>query len=280
MGRVLLYVPTYANAMLDQCKASIEAQQYDGELVIQYGRHNKGKNKRERLLSNQRNARTETLDGNYDALLLVEHDMQIPPGAVQTLDSTDAPVVYGIYLFRHKTYTLNAFRYDNDRNIGMTLANYPQELEAARRRGWARVSGTGLGCTLIRRPVLEQFDFRVTDDDPYADLVLSRDCLHSGVPMVARFDVPCLHYCPEDHIWLDPTGGPMGPTIKVTALQDVNVAPHGVLTHLEAGEQYELPTDEVFDYVRAGFVEVVEAPKPKAAPKRTPRKRTPKAKAN
>jgi hypothetical protein len=268
MGRVLLYVPTYANAMLVQCKTSIEAQEYNGELVIQYGRHNKGKNKRERLLSNQRNARRQTLEGDYDALLLVEHDMQIPPTTVQMLDNTDAPVVYGVYLFRHKTYTLNAFRYDNDRNIGMTLANYPQELEAARRRGQVRVSGTGLGCTLIRRSVLEQFDFRVTDDDPYADLVLSRDCLHAGILQVARLDVPCLHYCPDDDRWLNPEGRTMA-TTKVTALQKVNVAPDGVMIQMVAGEQYDVPAAAVDDLVRAGFVQVVEAPKPK----RTPRKR-------
>jgi hypothetical protein len=276
MQRVLLYVPTYADALLPETVASVEAQVFDGTLTVEYGQHNVGETARERILANQRNARRMVLDGDYDALMFVEHDMSIPANAVQRLADTDAPVVYGVYLFRHRSYMLNAFRYENDRNLGMSLMNYPDDLATAREAGIWPVSGTGFGCTFIRRDVLKQIDFRCGEDGPHADMIFSRDCLQAGIRQVARFDVPCLHYCPEAGKWLNPEGDALGTLTEVEALQAVNIAPRGVLHRLEVGKRYELPTDTVGDYVRAGFVVVIEPPKSKAAPKR---KRTTKAKA-
>ena len=279
---VLVYVPTYADAMMPETLSSIDAQDWDG-LTVEIGRHNPhGSDKSANLLAQQQRARTMTLDGGYDALVFVEHDMQVPAHGIRTLYETDAPVVYGVYLFRHKQYMLNAFRYDNDRNIGMSLMQYPMEWEQAKKAGQWQVSGVGFGCTLIRREVLEGIPFRLTPDDPYADMVFARDCLHNQIKQVARFDVPCLHWCHETNVWLDVGRHTLGALSKVKALQDVNVAPRGVLHRLEAGNEYELPQEFVLDYERAGFVELIaetiaDEPKPKPTPKPAKvTKRTPK----
>lgn len=55
-------------------------------------------------------------------------------------------------------------------------------------------------------------------------------------------------------------------TTEVRALQNVNIAPHGVQMHLEKGEKYAIPTDTVDDYVRGRYVEVVATKK--AAPRK------------
>ena len=282
---VLVYVPTYGDAMMPETLASIKAQDF-GDMTIEIGRHNPhGGDKSANLLAQQDRARTMTLENEHDALVFVEHDMRIPEHAIRTMHKTRAPVVYGIYLFRHKQFMLNAFRYDNDRNIGMSLMQYQMELEQAKAAKQWRVSGVGFGCTLIRREVLEQIPFRLTPDDPYADMVFARDCLNNKVKQVARFDVPCLHYCEDTNLWLDPGRHMLGKLVKVKALQNVNVAPRGVLHKLEIGKEYELPGDFVIDYERAGFVQVIgnlieEKPAPKKAstPKSTPRKRRVKAK--
>jgi hypothetical protein len=286
---VLVYIPTYADAMQPETLQSVKAQDY-GQMTIEVGRHNPYLNdKSANILAQQERARAMTLDGGFDALVFVEHDMQVPAHGIRTLYETDAPVVYGVYLFRHNQYMLSAFRYDNDRNIGMSLMQYPAELEQARRAKEWQVSGVGFGCTLVRRDVLERIPFRLTESDPYADMVFARDCLHAGVKQIARFDVPCLHYDPEVMRWLDVGRDMLGTLAKVKALQNVNVAPRGVLHRLEIGNEYELPSSDVYDYKRAGFVEVIGSvvtepdptPEPEATPepakvtKRTPSKRKP-----
>jgi hypothetical protein len=105
-------------------------------------------------------ARAQALAGDYDALWCVEADMIVPVDALRKLAGIDADVAYGLYCWRHEPATgmLNCYPVVSERE-GFGLSHYPEQAHEL----WGhvvRVAGLGLGCTLIRRSVLEAITFR------------------------------------------------------------------------------------------------------------------------
>lgn len=203
----MIFTPTWtkpdgSDAIHPRCKASIEAQQINGDIRWVIGRDNPFPAGDLRNVAHQyAQARALFLASDADALLTVEHDMVLPAGAVQKLIDTPADVVYGLYMLRHDTFVVNAFKYDGDVNLGMSLSRYPAELAAARRAGMARVSGVGHGCTLFRRNVLERIPFRLGDAMNVApDIPFAEDALRAGFVSVARFDVEVIHMDGEQEL--------------------------------------------------------------------------------
>jgi hypothetical protein len=253
--RLLIFTPTIADAMRPETAASIKAQQTAIPYTWEVGFHNPYPGEKNRnVVAQYQRARELCLAGDYDALLTVEHDMIIPPDTVEKLMSTPAPVVYGLYMLRHGTHTLNAWRYEGDRNLGMSLSLYPQEVKAARRRGWVRVCGVGWGCTLIRREVLERFQIHANDVSDAGDITFAAECLRARIEQIARFDVPCGHI-DDDGTILDPFGEG-GIVARAIALKDVNVQVDGQSKALRTGRYYTLPLTLAGELVRAGYVRI------------------------
>jgi hypothetical protein len=251
---LLVYTPTFGDGLLGECRESVLTQQYgDWKWIIDDDDPFPAPDYRN-VLAKYRRARALTLSGDYDALVTVEHDMVLPVDALARLAATDAPVVFGVYALRHGAFVLNACRYENDRNVGMSLSFYASELRMLRRAGVGRVSGVGWGCTLVRREVLEQTPL---DDGggqcAAGDLPFAQWCLANHVVMLARFDVACGHA----------TGGSVlmpneaTETVTVTALQSLNVLAGGVSLAIVAGEQYALPIGDALELQRAGYVRQV-----------------------
>jgi hypothetical protein len=192
--------------------------------------------------------------GGYEALLTVEHDMVLPPDAIEKLWNTDAPVVYGVYMLRHGTPTLSAWRYENSNCLGMSLSLYPKELRQARERGWVEVCGVGWGCTLIRREVFERLTVRGNDEHDAGDLAFGGDCIRAGIKQIARFDVPCGHF---DHngklLTIDRNGGIVS---RVYALQNVTANIDGQSKPLIKDKYYSIPVDVALELQRAGYVRI------------------------
>ena len=162
--RVLAYTATWLEkgepVMRPECRASVESQVFDGELVWEVGLENPWPYPTHKnVLAQYQHARLLALAGGYDALWTVEHDMVPPADALQKMSYTPAGVVYGVYLLRHGSWVLNAWEYVGERNLGESLTLYPGKVAAARKQGSVRVSGCGWGCTLIHRPVLERVEF-------------------------------------------------------------------------------------------------------------------------
>lgn len=250
---LLIFTATYGDGPRPETVRSVSQQTYT-DYVYEVSYHNPfpGERNMANIVAQYQRARQMCLAGNYEALLTVEHDMAIPPDAVQKLYETDAPVVYGVYMLRHNSHTLNAWQYVNNRNMGMSLSLYPKELKAARAKGWAQVSGVGWGCTLIRREVLERLTVHSNGGGDAGDLAFATDCLRAGIKMIARFDVPCLHIEPDGTV-LEPyrNGGIVN---RVYALTDVTVNVDGQSKPLRKGHYYSLPPDVAGDLQRAGYV--------------------------
>ena len=86
----------------------------------------------------------------------------------------------------------------NPRNEGESLSVWPEKLARARRAGAVICSGAGLGCTLIRRRVLEAIPFRLVDGDGgHCDTYFNRDVLWGGFSQWADMTVRCGHKCTD-----------------------------------------------------------------------------------
>jgi hypothetical protein len=257
--RLLVYMPTYTlpdgtEAMSPESAESVRSQQIDGDLVFEIGRHNPfpGADHRNVTAQYQR-ARAMMLDGDYDALLTVEHDNVLPdPGAIQRLLDTKGDVIYAPYVLRHGVAILSTWQYIGDRNLGMSLSRYPEELEQARAAVVWRICGVGHGCTLFHRHVMERIDFRSGPDGQWApDIPFAQDALREGYVSMGRFDVPVLHR--QNGEWLHPfeTIGKKKYYCRVT----VNaLVPDGTRFRLVQGEYVEMLPEQAYDLARAGFV--------------------------
>jgi hypothetical protein len=204
-------------------------------------------------------ARGWTLAGGYDALLTVEHDMVLPPDAVEKLVDAGAPVAYGVYMLRHGSNVTNAWEHTGGRNLGMSLSLYPERLAAAKRCGVVEVSGVGFGCTLIRRDVLEQIAFRPDGKAKAPDIPFATDCLRAGIRQVAHFGVACGHVHEGKVLTMNNDSGRM---VEAIALQDVTINVQGQTVRLVQGTSYAMPADEAGELVRAGYVLVADGAGP------------------
>jgi hypothetical protein len=247
---------------------------FDGRVEQQVSWHNPypGADHRN-VLAQYEQARALLLLSSADALLLVEHDMVLPPDTLAKLYGTDAPVVYAVYRFRHGTHVLNACRYENSHALGESLTWHPAEVQAAKRRSWAKVSGLGFGCTLIRRPVVERLPFRRNDDSPLPDHVFALDCVTNGIEQIARFDAPVVHIDSGGQrieVWSQAME-----KVTVIALQDVTVPTGGGVHPLKRGNTYQIAADEAIELQRAGYIRIEEPEwvEPKAEPEAKPKRK-------
>lgn len=258
MKNVLIFTPTWGDVMRPETVAAIEAQTFGGGMTWEVSRHNPfAVGDHRNVLAQYQRARELFLAGGWDALWTVEHDIVPPPHALQRMYDTPADVVYGVYLLRHGHHVLNAFRYDGDRNVGMSLSFYPDELRQARKRGAARVSGCGFGCMLIRWPVLDRFAIRSdTGDQVLPDLPLAQDVLRAGIPSVARFDVACDHF--DGEVRLRAYGDGVMDKVKVKANVTLTALVNGGPLAMEAGGTYDLPREVASDLKRAGYISILD----------------------
>ena len=252
--RVLAFTPTYGSALRPETVASIVGQRWAGELVWEVGRFNPFPPPDLRNVVEQyRRGRERALAGGFDALWTVEHDVVLPPDALERLWGAGGAVVYGVYLFRHGANVVNALEWVGDRNIGMSLSLAPRALARAQRMGEVEVSGAGFGCTLMRREVLERIPFR-PDGEQAPDIPFATDCLRAGVRQVARFDVLCGHVNDGEVLTMAEERGNGGVTVEV--LQDVTAGVEGTSVRLVRGSVRPLPVETAQELARAGYVRI------------------------
>lgn len=286
--KILLFCPTYKLAsdelaIHDETLESIHSLTIpEGvELEVEISTNNpngitgNSKADHENTLYQYRYARQRILSGDYGYLLTVEHDMIIPGDALVKLLAMDADVVYGLYLFRHATPILNACRAVSARWPDTSLSQFPDIMKKAKRQGWIEVSGSGFGCTLIKRRVLETIDMRRSElgGHPSPDMPFAADCMRNGFKQICRFDVICGHIKPDGDVLIPfERGGTMSESIKIYVMRGFVANLGGKSVPYKEGETTEMPGEYVDDYLRCGYityatepaVKIVNKPKAKA----------------
>lgn len=217
--KVLLFCPTY-RLEPETVDSIMRLDPAGHELDIVFTRHNGSKVGSINIMRNYHKGRQIALDGGYDAMLTVESDMIVPSDALAKLAQVDADIACGFYVYRHQTPGAppcwSPLHWTETTTEPEFWINWqPDGLDA-----WGkviRVSGGGLGCTLIYRHVLERVDFRIvvmagriiTDCDTW----LFHDAMKTGHVIKCDLTTICGHKRPDGVvIWPTPTGADYQPT--------------------------------------------------------------------
>lgn len=205
--RVLTFTPVYR--WEPETRDALYSQDYEGPVDFLFARDNPFGVKdggKANILHQYRRARGVFLAGAWEALFCLESDLLPPADALSRLVAlldAGADVAYGLYLYRRGApYPTNVL----DQATGAALNLRPGGIRA----DWGEVvdcQGSGLGCTLIRREVLEQLDFR--DGRNHCDTQFTDDLRRRGYVMMADLAVVCGHKRPDGTIlWPAKDGRP------------------------------------------------------------------------
>lgn len=107
-------------------------------------------------------ARDMFLAGGYDALLSIEADMIPPADTVEGLVGCESDIAYGLYVWRPEHHR----RWSAYQTLGIFGGHSFSLRHDTAKDAWGNVrdvKGLGMGCTLIKRPVLERLEFRLYD---------------------------------------------------------------------------------------------------------------------
>lgn len=209
MTRILAVTPRYrrlgraivAHARtLDQAGVPVDHLDMVGDQP--HGRDGPGRAGNLNILHLYRRAREIFLRGEWTHMLTLEDDIVSPPDAIPGLLAADAPVAYSRYCWRRPPHPWSLYRRLLPDSGASWIEDDPHQARAyGRARAIVPVRGVGLGCTLIRRDVLETIDWRLDGGGGRAanDWYFAVDCQALGIAQVGCFGVTC------GHIRLDPS---------------------------------------------------------------------------
>jgi hypothetical protein len=138
------------------------------------------------------------LAGRYDAMLVVESDMIPPPDTLARLTALPCDVAFGCYAFRQGDHHVNIVERRDRwpaqvRSMGGVLTATEGLWQAAMAQGVIDCSGSGLGCTLIRRHVLEAAPFGGDPHGGFFDFGWTQTVATQGWRMMADCNLHCGH---------------------------------------------------------------------------------------
>ena len=137
---------------------------------------------------NYEKMRKLVISEGYDKVFVVEEDMIIPKDALKKLLEVDAPIVSGLYSFRHGINRPNIFKSGVNESGWEGLMTW----EEANTGETVTISGGCMGCLLVDKSALMDFSFE-TAESSAPDRPFMMHCNSHGINQVARLDVICGH---------------------------------------------------------------------------------------
>lgn len=161
-------------------------------------------NPRQTIVESRNVLREEFLKSGYDYFFSVEQDVMITPNIIYTLLKHQKDIISGVYyktkeIFGIKTYyPLLMIACDKDGNQITTNQPdclirdmYRHEVEDNK---LIQVEGSGLGCILITRKVLEKIKFRFEEDKAaFDDMFFALDAKNEKFQIWADTSLKCKH---------------------------------------------------------------------------------------
>lgn len=152
-------------------------------------------------------ARRVFLQEEYEALMIVESDVIPPPYALDRLSQVleeGADVAYGVYRLRYRDRPgeptcVNVLHRLSPEPGGCKGVGSPMPPESLQSSPVVPVSGSGLGCILISRKVVEEIPFR-WEGVAHPDHYFTRDVWREGFDQRADLRVRCGHKTPAGQI--------------------------------------------------------------------------------
>lgn len=191
---VMVFVPVLG--IEAETVRSIFAMELQGAVTLLMQRDNPSGNPFADHLHQYQRGREIFLAGRYDAMLVIESDMIIPRDALTRLAALEADLAYGCYVYRGGGVVNILERYSPDaRNPGESLS-IRHLWHAAQKKGVIECSGSGLGCVLIQRKVIESVPFADEMTHGYTqffDFPWTCAAYDAGFTMKADCDVQCGH---------------------------------------------------------------------------------------
>lgn len=255
MDKVLVYCPlnpVRPNVHFRTLE-SINALEWDNFDVV-YGESEAGwtpannTDKNRDILRKYNQARDMVLADGYDALLTVEADMIVPPDAIRRLSQTGADVSYGLYVSRH------------GKHGWLMLSKVTEKIRGSKPMGktwqerqemWGKVidtAGVGLGCTLIKREVLEEIPFRGFDEWVANDWYFAFDAQEKGFTQAHDCGVVCGHIDNYRVLWPDISQGYIvtdEEQIDIEELMNMADGKYITLVILDLGDRFAMPGEDV-----------------------------------
>lgn len=178
---------------------SLFAQTFEGAISFLMQQDNPSGNPYADHLHQYQRGRDVFMAGSYDAMLVIESDIILPENALQRLAAVDCDVAYGCYVYRDGQVVNLLERYkpwpDQVGNPGESLS-IRHLWHAAQAKGVIDCSGSGLGCVLIKRKVIEAVPFDATmthGGTQFFDFPWTCAVFEAGFRMMADCDVQCGH---------------------------------------------------------------------------------------
>jgi hypothetical protein len=202
--RILIYCPT-APRLEKEVVESILNQTYDGYYDIVFTRDNPYDSVTGRIWRNVQMAYDKmkqlTIQQGYDKVWIVESDTIPPKDALKKLMEIDAPAVSGLYALR------SGVKCPNVRNP-QTTSHFRWDFIKEHWGETIETSGGCMGCLLLDRSVVENFNF-IDETNPNApDVPLMEWMWKTKQKQMARLDVVCGHKRPSGEIlWPDKENG-------------------------------------------------------------------------
>lgn len=148
----------------------------------------------ETLCATYNRARELALALDVDAMLTIEDDMLLPDHAIPALINAQADIAYGLYVWRRPPHYWSAYWHlEDDGGLSVILWDAERATAWLREGAVVQMRGVGMGCTLIRRAVLEAVPFRLDQGRAAPDWWLAYDARKRGFGQATHFGVVCGH---------------------------------------------------------------------------------------
>lgn len=158
-------------------------------------------NSRDTLSYSQNYIRKYMLENGYDYWMSIESDLEVPPNTIENLLRWYKPVVGGLYEigFENKSgrrYCVFITEKKPNGMNGTRVISQNEHEQLKNEKGLFKIHGCGIGCTLIRRDVLEKYVFWTDTrfDNKHSDVYFYMDLWNDKVPVYIDTNIEAIHH--------------------------------------------------------------------------------------